>query len=202
MNILFISDYVCPYCLVAKEALKQACAELNIQPEMVYHAFELTEEPKPRVDTYNDANRKEHYKILVEPCKQLGLDMKLPPKVVPRPYSRLAFEGYYYAKDNGCGEAYNDLIYRAYFIDEKDIGDMDVLCELAMQAGLDVEGYKKVIDEGVYSEIEKKSVREAREIYKIDHVPTIYIDGELADIKKYTKEEFIEVLTKINKKDR
>ena len=24
MEILFISDYVCPYCLVAKEALKQA----------------------------------------------------------------------------------------------------------------------------------------------------------------------------------
>ena len=199
MKILFISDYVCPYCLVAKEALKQACEELDIHPEMNYHAFELTEEPKPRVDTYNDANRKEHYKILVEPCKQLGLDMKLPPNVVPRPYSRLAFEGYYFAKEHGCGEAYNDLIYRAYFIDEEDIGDMDVLCKLAKRAGLDIEEYKKALDEGVYSEVEKKSVADARDIYKIDHVPTIYIDGELADIQKYTKEEFIEVLKKVQK---
>lgn len=196
MKILFISDYVCPYCLVAKEALKQACEELDLQSEMIYHSFELTEEPKPRVDTYNDVNRKEHYKILVEPCKQLGLDMKLPPNVVPRPYSRLAFEGYYFAKDNGCGDIYNDSIYRAYFIDEKDIGDLDVLCELAEKAGLDRVAYRKALETGVYAQVEKKSVVEAREVYKIDHVPTIYIDGELADIQKYTKEEFVEILKK------
>lgn len=199
MKILFISDYVCPYCLVAKEALKQACEELNLQPEMIYHSFELTEEPKPRVDTYNDENRKEHYKILVKPCEELGIDMKLPPHVVPRPYSRLAFEGYYYAKDHGCGEAYNDSVYRAYFIEEEDIGDLNVLCRLAEEAGLNSSDYKKALDEGVYSEIEKKSVREAREVYKINHVPTIYIDGELADIQQYTKEEFIEVLKNAQK---
>ena len=196
MNILFISDYVCPYCLVAKEALKQACEELGIEPEITYHSFELTEEPKPRVDTYGDKNRREHYKILVEPCKQLGLDMKLPPNVVPRPYSRLAFEGYYYAKEHGCGEKYNDLIYRAYFIDEEDIGEMDVLCRLAEKAGLDREGYKKALEAGVYAEIEKKSVAEAREKYQIKQVPTIYVDDELLEIKKYTKEEFAEILKK------
>lgn len=35
MQILFISDYVCPYCLVAKEALKQALAETGIEAEIV-----------------------------------------------------------------------------------------------------------------------------------------------------------------------
>ena len=199
MNILFISDYVCPYCLVAKEALKQACEELGLEPEITYHSFELTEEPKTRVDTYSDKNRREHYKILVEPCKQLGLDMKLPPKVVPRPYSRLAFEGYYYAKEHGCGEKYNDLIYRAYFIDEEDIGEMDVLCRLAEKAGLDCKGYKKALEAGVYSEIEKKSVAEAREKYQIKQVPTIYVNDELLEIKKYTKEEFVEILKKMMK---
>ena len=120
--------------------------------------------------------------------------MKLPPNVVPRPYSRLAFEGYYYAKDHGCGEKYNDLMYREYFIDEKDIGDMDVLCHIAEESGLNREEYKKTLDAGIYSEIEKKSVVEAREKYQIKQVPTIYVNNELLEIKKYTKEEFVEIL--------
>ena len=61
--------------------------------------FELTEEPKERVDTYHDETRKAHYQILKEPAGQLGLAMKLPPAVVPRPYTRLAFEGWYFAKE-------------------------------------------------------------------------------------------------------
>lgn len=32
MEILFISDYVCPYCLVAKEALSQALAIKQASP--------------------------------------------------------------------------------------------------------------------------------------------------------------------------
>ena len=32
MQILFITDYVCPYCLVAKEALDQALEYLGLDP--------------------------------------------------------------------------------------------------------------------------------------------------------------------------
>ena len=92
MKITFVSDYVCPYCLVGKEALHQALKELNIKAEITYQSFELTEEPRPRVDTYHSAEKREGYKILEKPCKELGLDMKIPPAVIPRPYTRLAFE--------------------------------------------------------------------------------------------------------------
>ena len=83
MKITFVSDYVCPYCLVAKEAMLRAVQELGIKPEITWHPFELTVEPKPRVDTYHDEERKAHYQVLKEPCRELGLDMKLPPAVVP-----------------------------------------------------------------------------------------------------------------------
>ena len=32
MKIVFVSDYVCPYCLVAKEAMMEAVKELGIDP--------------------------------------------------------------------------------------------------------------------------------------------------------------------------
>lgn len=193
MKILFVSDYVCPYCLVAKEAMAQAAGELGIRPEITWHPFELTMEPKPRVDTWNDAERRAHYQVLVEPCRKLFLDMKLPPHVIPRPYTRLAFEGFCYAKEHGKEEAYNDLMYRAYFIDEQDIGDLEVLCRLAERAGLDPEEYRSALESGVWSETIREANRHAREELHVTHVPTILIDGEEVDVKEYTKEEFVEI---------
>jgi len=193
MEILFVSDYVCPYCLVAKEAMRQALEELQLQPEITWHPFELTVEPKPQVDTWHDEDRKARYQILVEPCKKLGLDMKLPPHIVPRPYTRLAFEGYFYAKEHGCGEAYNDFMYWAYFILEKDIGDIEVLCQLAEEIGLDARDYRKALETGVYREAQQEANRHAREDLQVTHVPTIYINGKKILVRAYTKEEFLEI---------
>ena len=194
LNILFVSDYVCPYCLVAKEALKQALAETGLEATIAWQPFELTVEPRERVDTYHDEVRKAKYQVLVEPCKQLGLDMKLPPKVVPRPYTRLAFEGWYYACSKGVGEAYNDLMYKAYFIDEQDIGEKSVLVRLAENIGLDSAEFEKALDDGTYSKKEKAAVEYAREVLQIGGVPTIYINEKKIGLQEFTKEEMIRIL--------
>ena len=194
LDILFISDYVCPYCLVAKEALKQALEEMKIEVKITWQPLELTVEPAPRVDTYSDERRRANYQVLVEPCKQLGLDMKLPPKVIPRPYSRLAFEGWYFAQEKGLGEVYNDLIYRAYFIDEKDIGDVEVLTELAESLGLNGAEYKEALVKGTFSQMEKEAVEYTRNVLKPEGVPTIYINGKKIDLETYTKEEMLQIL--------
>ena len=103
LDILFVTDFVCPYCLVAKEALKEALKEEGLKANITLQPLELTEEPSPPVDTFHDEKRKSRYQVLVKPCKELGLDMKLPPQVCPRPYTRLDFEGYFYALDKGKG---------------------------------------------------------------------------------------------------
>lgn len=195
LHILFVTDYVCPYCLVAKEALRQALAETGIEAEILMQPLELTEEPKERVDTWHDETRRAHYQILVEPARQLGLDMKLPPEVIPRPYTRLAFEGWYFAEKKGLGDAYSDLMYRAYFIEEKDIGDPQVLAALAQSLGLDPEEYRHALGEGVYSKEEKEAVAYAKNVLKVKGVPAIYINGRQVTLKTYTKEEMIRILT-------
>lgn len=194
MEILFVSDYVCPYCLVAKEALRRALEKLGVEAKIINQPFELTPEPRERVDTYHDQRRREGYQVLVEPCRQLGLDMKLPPKVIPRPYTRLAFEGWYYACDHGKGESYNDLVYRAYFLQELDIGDRSVLASLAEQAGLDGADFTKALEEGRYTEKERQAVRYAREVLKPQGVPTIIVDGRRLSLKDYTESEMLQAL--------
>ena len=194
MQILFISDYVCPYCLVAKEALKQALAETGNEAESAWQPYELTPEPRERVDTYHDEKRKAGYQILKEPCAQLGLDMKLPPKVIPRPYTRLAFEGWYYACDRGKGEAYNDLMYRAYFIEEQDIGELGILTGLAERVGLDAADFTAALETGTYTKMEQEAVDYARNVLQPKGVPTLYINEQKVMLHEYTKEEMIRIL--------
>lgn len=195
LNILFISDIVCPYCLVAKEAMKQVLSETGIQAEITWQPFELTMEPKERVDTYHDEVRRSHYQVLVEPCRELGLDMKLPPNVVPRPYSRLAFEGWYYAREHGFGEAYNERIYKAYFVDELDIGQVDVLTGIASQLGMNADDFRAALENGTYTRQETNDALYARNVLQPKGVPTIYINDEKISLNDYSKEEMRQILT-------
>ena len=194
MEILFITDYVCPYCLVAKVALENALAATGIAANITYQPHELTPEPRERVDTWNDPRRRAGYKVLEEPCKKLDLPMKLPPHVIPRPYTRLAFEGWYFASEQGKGDEYADAMYRAYFMEELDIGDVTVLASIAARLGLDAAAFTAALENGTYSRIEKEAVDYSRNVLKPTGVPTIYLDGVKAELSEYTTEEMIRLL--------
>lgn len=193
-EIIFVTDFVCPYCIVAKAALKEALKETGIKARIITQPYELTEEPHERVDTYHDEERKSRYRVLEEPARQLGLDAKFPPAVCPRPYTRLAFEGFHFAQERGYGDAYSDLMYHAYFIDEKDIGDLEVLTELAGSLGLDQNEFKEALTSGTYTEKEKEAVSYSKNELKITCVPTLFINGKRTILQEYTKEELIRLL--------
>lgn len=189
LDVLFVTDFVCPFCIVEKENLKLALEELGQEAKIRILPFELTEEPKERVDTCHDEKRKEHYKILVEPAKKLGLDAKFPPDVCPRPYTRLAFEGLFYAEEKGCADAYADAVYRAYFVEEQDIGDLEILCGLAEKVGLDREEYRRALVQGTYTAREKEANAHSKQDLCVTSVPTIYVNGGKLPVKEFTKEE-------------
>lgn len=194
LDILFVTDFVCPYCLVAKVALEQALEETGIEAQIRIQALELTQEPKERVDTYHDEERKKRYQVLVEPAKALGLDMKLPPAVCPRPYTRLAFEGLFFAREKGLETRYADLMYRAYFERELDIGNVDILCSLAAEAGLDVTEFRQTLEAGTFTDKVKEETENSRNVLQVSGIPSIYLDGERISIEEYTKEEMVRIL--------
>ena len=80
--------------------------------------------------------------------------------------------------------------------DEKDIGDMEVLCEAAADTGLEREDFQQALIDGLYGREEKEMVRHSREDMKVTSVPTIYVNGERVVPKTYTKEEMAGLLRK------
>ena len=168
------SDFVCPYCYVLESMIAQLRPELDIEIE--YLPFELPEPPAARVDTYNSPERRARYARELEPlCRQVGLKMCLPPKVVPRPYTRLAFQGLYFAREQGREEAYCHRVFRAYFEEERDIGDLQELVSLAAEAGLNPESFRASLESGQWEAEEQEAVRHAKQDLNVRMVPTVFL---------------------------
>lgn len=200
LKIRFVSDYVCPYCLAAKIPLLEAAAGRDV--EIQWLPFELTREPEERIDTYHDQERREKWAESLGPIvEKLGLDMKLPPKVIPRPYTRLAFEGYHFAREQGKGEEYNDRMYQAYFSEELDIGDLQVLVELAGKMGLDQRAFEKALKSGAYREIQEKEDAYSKNVLKVESVPTIFIGETRINGGVYDREEFKRLIEMAEKQE-
>ena len=51
LDILFVTDFVCPYCLVAKVALEEALKETGMEAQIKIQPFELTPESRDRKST-------------------------------------------------------------------------------------------------------------------------------------------------------
>lgn len=176
IHLKIASDFVCPYCYVLEVMIGQLRPEMEIEIE--YLPFELTEPPKPQVDTYNDPERRERYAKELEPlCRKVGLKMCLPPNVVPRPYTRLAFQGLYAAREQGLEEAYCRRVFRAYFEEERDIGDLQELVSLAAEAGVDAEAFRAALEDGRWAAEEQEAVRHAKEDLEVHVVPTAFLGG-------------------------
>lgn len=92
-----------------------------------------------------------------------------------RSHTYLAFEGYQYAKEKGKGNEYNDRMLRAFFQEEQNIGDMDVLTKLAGEIGLDETEYRKALEERTYKEAHPKALEHAYQEANITVVPTFVI---------------------------
>ena len=198
MEIVFVTDYVCPYCIVAKDALKEAIARTGLDVQITWQPFELTSETKPQRDMSNPTpERNAQMAILAEKGRRLGLDMKLPPNVHPRPYTRLAFEGWFFACDHGAGDAWADAMYRAYFIEELNIGSIPVLASIADRLGLDGKALTAALEQGTYTAQERAAVDYARNVLKPSAVPTLFVDGEKVMMEEYTVEEAEQILRKM-----
>jgi predicted DsbA family dithiol-disulfide isomerase len=83
----------------------------------------------------------------VSRLKQVAEELGLPLGKRKKTYnSRLAQELAKWAESNGRGDPFNEAVFRAYFVDGKNIGKADVLAALAKSIGLLEEGARSVLE--------------------------------------------------------
>ncbi len=89
--------------------------------------------------------------------------------------SRLAQELGKWADTQTGGEAAHDALYKAYFVEGQNIGDIDVLLEIADAVGLPVEAAGTVLRERTFKAAVDEDWQKSRQ-YGITGVPT-YVAG-------------------------
>ncbi|MFD0267779.1 DsbA family protein [Streptomyces sp. NPDC127106] len=173
VKIQIWSDYVCPFCMLAEGPLEEATQGLDVEIE--WKPFELRPHPQPTLrpeDTYlPDIWRRAVYPM----ARSMDVDITLP-TVSPQPYTRLASEGHQYAAEQGKGTEYTRRVFRAFFQEDLDLGQPDVLTALARDIGLDADAFRAALDNGTYRDTHQQALREAA-AHRIQSVPTLLVGG-------------------------
>jgi len=171
VKLKIFSDYVCPFCMLAEGPIEEATKDLYVDIEWM--PFELRAHPHPTLRPEDDYLPAIWNRAVYPMARELGVDITLP-TISPQPYTHLAFEGYQHAATHGLGAAYTHRMFQAFFQEDLDIGNPDVLQSLAEQIGLDGPTFRTALDNRAYRTTHQNALREA-ESHNIRSVPTILV---------------------------
>jgi len=178
LKVQVFSDYVCPYCFLAEGPLNEAVAEMEGAVEVEWMPFELRPYPTPTLEPEGDYLQSGWRQSIYPIAERMGVRIVLP-RVSPQPYTRLAFEGALEARDQGKADAYNHRMFTAFFQDELDIGNADVLSDCAAEIGLDKKNFRAALDNRLHSQECEQQLSLGRDRLAINSVPTFVIDNRI-----------------------
>jgi len=199
VKIKAYSDFICPFCFLGKGPLDEIAKEKDVEVEWM--PFELRPNPYPKIDPWQDPAKLSSWDSFILPAaKKLGVDMRLP-RVSPHPYTHLAFEGYQFAKEHGKGNEYHHKVFTAFFQEEQNIEDIEVLTNIAGEVGLSKDAFKEAIVSRKYREAHQEALKHAYEEAKISAVPTFVIGDEVIQ-GLASKEKLAQVIDKALEKNK
>lgn len=176
MQITIYTDYVCPYCLLAEHVIDDVIKGQGV--EIQWRPYELRPEPVPTLRV-EDPYLPQIWEQSVYPMAgRLGVSIKLP-SISPQPRTDKAFEVFAMADEQGLGHAFSMRALKAFFQEEKDIGNPEVLADLGSEVGLEHEAVLHALADGTYRERHREALRHAREDMAITSVPTILVGKQV-----------------------
>jgi predicted DsbA family dithiol-disulfide isomerase len=168
------TDFVCPFCLLGESIIEKAIEGLNV--ELEWMPFELRPYPTPTLKP-EDEYLPRVWKASVYPmAERLGVPIKLP-TVSPQPYTRKAFLGLQYAKQQGKGNAYATAVMKAFFQQNLNIGEEDVLKNILQQIGLNPSGLDEFVNSPQANAQHDADLQYAKQV-GIQAVPSIAVGAQ------------------------
>ncbi|MCF3627604.1 DsbA family oxidoreductase [Thalassospiraceae bacterium LMO-SO8] len=176
------SDYVCPWCYLGDNRVKQLKENYDVTIKRVH--FPLHPETPAEGRTLADMFGTGPEEIAQKNARMQGLMQAegLPFKDRSHTYnSRLAQEVGKWADSLGAetqpgGEAIHDKFFEAYFVDRRNIGDVEVILDVVKAAGLDVDEARKVIEERTFKDAVDADWAKSHQ-YGVTGVPTFVAAG-------------------------
>jgi predicted DsbA family dithiol-disulfide isomerase len=171
------SDYVCPWCYLGSARVARLQKEHGVQVK--YEHYPLHPETPQEGKSLEALFAGRGYDI---PKMQAQMRARMVAEGLPYGdrkmtfNSRLAQELASWAVSQRGGEAIHDALFRAYFVDGKNIGDPEVLVQISKQLGLDEAQAREVVEKRTHKAAVDADWEKSRE-YGVTGVPT-YVVGD------------------------
>lgn len=171
-EIKIYSDFVCPYCLLAEHVVSEAIGDRDIK--IRWQAFELRPEPVPTLRPEDPYLPTIWARSVYPLADRLGVPIQLP-SISPQPRTAKAFEVLVMAEDQGLAHPFAMRVMRAFFQEDQNIGDVEILVTLGEEVGLNGADIRAALSEGRYRARHREALRHAEEDMAITSVPTLVI---------------------------
>jgi len=109
--------------------------------------------------------------------------------------SRKSFEASEFAREQGKYHEFHEGLFYAYFTEVRNIGEIDVIMDVAAKTGLDTVSLKEALDTEKYLSVLQNVTREARQL-GYSGVPAFVIDGKYSITGVQPIEVFREAIIK------
>lgn len=183
-----ISDPVCPWCYIGKAQLDRALAAAPGHPfEVEWHPFQLNPDmPAEGMDRRDYLRAKfggeegaaDVYAKVAEAAEAAGLSLDLG-AIRRQPNTLDAHRLIHWAGIEGRQTAAVSALFAAYFKQGRDIGDREVLADIADEIGMDAAVIHRLLDSPADVEETRARDEAAREM-GVTGVPTFIVAGKHA----------------------
>jgi predicted DsbA family dithiol-disulfide isomerase len=130
---------------------------------------------------------------LLQTARDSGIDMKRPALI---PNTRKAHEATEFAKDSGRLLPFHRAVFSAYWEREENIGEIDILCRVGEECGIDAGGLRDALLDGRYASRVDEQMAWARAA-GITGVPTFIFDERFALVGAQEYEVFRDVAGRV-----
>ncbi|MBQ6775656.1 MAG: DsbA family oxidoreductase [Synergistaceae bacterium] len=175
MKIIYWSDYACPYCYIGEARLKKALQGLDIPVELEMKSFQLdiTAPKKSNGDTQTRFANKYgisfaqagvQIEVISRMGRSEGLDFKYATTLFTNTMDAHRLTKLAQSKnDPALTERVIENLFKAYFSDNRELADLEILQEIGEKSGLNSLEVKNLLASKQFEEDVKKDELEAFE---------------------------------------
>ena len=190
LKVQIWSDIMCPFCYIGKRRIEEALSQFEHKEAVAieWKSFELDAGFIPSPDDNLIEHLAEKYRKdtdwaqtmvdnMTQNAKTVGLDFHFEKAVLANSHN--AHRLLHLAKKHQLANELEELLFKAYLTDGKDLNNWNTLAELGIAVGLDAETVAQVLHSDAYSKEVKQDIQEANAI-GVQGVPFFVFDNKYA----------------------
>ena len=132
MNVTVYYDYICPFCYLGTKRILGLSKEFNLTID--WKGIEIHPEFPPQGKKRTKTLKSKSFaETIREMAKEDNIEIKLPGYATN---SRLSLEASEFAKIKGKFLEFHIGVYEAYFLEGRNIGDIEIVLDIGEKAGL------------------------------------------------------------------